>query len=54
MDLLAKDVIFLWEDSQEEAFVELKEWLIIALLFAYPEEEGLFILDMDALSVIVQ
>ena len=40
-------------ECQEETFVELKEKLITAPLLAYPEGEGLFILDMDALSISV-
>ena len=53
MDLLAKDAIILWEESQKEAFVELKEQLTTAPLLVYPEEEEPFILDTDASSVSV-
>ena len=39
---------FKWEDSEERAFKSLKEKLLSAEVLALPQNEGMFVLDMDA------
>ena len=47
-DLLRKNTKFVWTDTCQEAFSTLKERLTRAPVLAYPEGEGIFVLDTDA------
>ena len=49
--LTEKNTKFYWDDSWVEAFNTLKEKLIEAPVLAYPQPEGLLILDTDASNV---
>ena len=49
--LTEKNTKFYWDDSCVEAFNTLKEKLIEAPVLAYPQPEGLLILDTDASNV---
>ena len=50
-ELLQKDVPFVWSDSCQIAFEELKERLAGPDVMAYPKKEGEFIVDTDACGV---
>lgn len=49
--LVEKGRPFVWGERQEESFKKLKELLTEAPVLAYPQNEGLFILDTDASNV---
>ena len=46
--LLVKGVKFKWEETQQQAFKELKQRLASSPVLAYPRQTGTFILDTDA------
>ena len=46
--LTKKGQSFVWDPECREAFGQLKRDLIIALVLAYPQREGTFIIDTDA------
>ena len=50
--LTEKDKKFSWDDACNQAFQQLKEYLMVALILAYPTKGQLFILDCDANTVI--
>ena len=51
--LLKKGVPFQWSAEQEQAFRKLKEALSSAPVLAYPQQEGVFILDTDASNLCI-
>lgn len=46
--LLKKDIDWTWEEPQQRTFAKLKRALASALVFAYPKEGTLFILQLSA------
>ena len=46
--LTHKDVPFTWSKECQQAFDDLKEKLIGADIMAYPQHDGLYVLDTDA------
>jgi hypothetical protein len=51
--LTKKHAVFQWTDSQEHAFLKLKESLMNAPLLCAPSDEGRFLLDTDSSDVAV-
>ena len=47
-ELMKKNVRFVWTSKQQNAFETLKTKLVTAPIMAYPQKDGMFILDTDA------
>ena len=45
---MKKNLRFVWTTKQQDAFETLKTKLVTAQIMAYPQKDGMFILDTDA------